>query len=92
MLHQPAAAPSDPAQTEAETATDVFLPRYLARIGYRGALAPMSTPAPVSASIASNGICPLGPFAENASIRWLLRGVAYPARREGVPYPSARRP
>ena len=39
MLHQPA-APSDPVQTEGETASDAFLPRYLARIGYRGALAP----------------------------------------------------
>ncbi|MGV3731577.1 MAG: arylamine N-acetyltransferase family protein [Sphingopyxis sp.] len=40
MLHQPAAAPSDALPTEEETASDAFLPRYLARIGYRGAPAP----------------------------------------------------
>lgn len=40
MLHQPAAVPPDSGQTESETASDAFLPRYLARIGYRGAPAP----------------------------------------------------
>ena len=40
MLHQPAAAPPDPVQTHGESASDRFLPRYLARIGYHSALAP----------------------------------------------------
>lgn len=39
MLHQPAAA-SDSARAGEEPPLDAFLPRYLARIGYRGALAP----------------------------------------------------
>lgn len=40
MLHQPAAAPSRPVESESEAESDAFLPRYLARIGYRGALTP----------------------------------------------------
>ncbi|ABF54082.1 arylamine N-acetyltransferase family protein [Sphingopyxis alaskensis] len=40
MLHQPTAAPPDTDQAGAETAAEAFLPRYLARIGYRGALVP----------------------------------------------------
>ncbi|BBB10783.1 arylamine N-acetyltransferase family protein [Sphingopyxis sp. FD7] len=40
MLHQPTAAASDSVHAGDETAPDAFLARYLARIGYRGALAP----------------------------------------------------
>src|SRR3546814_13301013 len=41
MLHYPA-APTDPADTgdASPDADDAFLPRYLARIGYSGAVAP----------------------------------------------------
>src|SRR3546814_12747248 len=41
MLHYPA-APTDPADTgdASPDAADAFLPRYLARIGYSGAVAP----------------------------------------------------
>jgi N-hydroxyarylamine O-acetyltransferase len=40
MLHYPAATPSDPVEAAAETPAAAFLPRYLARIGYAGPVAP----------------------------------------------------
>lgn len=40
MLHQPTAPASDSVHVGDESASDAFLARYLARIGYRGAPAP----------------------------------------------------
>ena len=40
MLHYPAAAPSDPVDDDADAPVEAFLPRYLARIGYAGPVAP----------------------------------------------------
>lgn len=40
MLHYPAAAPSDPADADVEPPAASLLTRYLARIGYRGPVAP----------------------------------------------------
>lgn len=40
MLHYPAATPSDPADSGADTPAAAFLPRYLARIGYAGPVTP----------------------------------------------------
>jgi N-hydroxyarylamine O-acetyltransferase len=40
MLHYPAATPSDPVDSDSDTPAEAFLPRYLARIGYRGPVAP----------------------------------------------------
>ena len=40
MLHYPAAAPSDPADADVEPLAASLLTRYLARIGYRGPVAP----------------------------------------------------
>ncbi len=40
MLHQPAATPFEPEDSGAEAPAEAFLPRYFARIGYRGPVAP----------------------------------------------------
>lgn len=40
MLHYPAAPPSDPVDSDGAAPAAAFLPRYLARIGYRGPVAP----------------------------------------------------
>jgi N-hydroxyarylamine O-acetyltransferase len=40
MLHYPAATPSDPVEANADAPAPAFLPRYLARIGYAGPIAP----------------------------------------------------
>lgn len=40
MLHYPATPPSDAVETDVDAAAAAFLPRYLARIGYRGPVAP----------------------------------------------------
>ncbi len=40
MLHYPAATPADPVDTDAAAPAAAFLPRYLARIGYTGPVAP----------------------------------------------------
>lgn len=40
MLHYPAATPADPGDTDAAAPVAAFLPRYLARIGYAGPVAP----------------------------------------------------
>lgn len=40
MLHYPAATPSDPVDSDGDAPAEAFLPRYLVRIGYRGAVAP----------------------------------------------------
>ena len=40
MLHYPAATPSDPVESDADAPIAAFLPRYLARIGYAGPVAP----------------------------------------------------
>lgn len=40
MLHYPAATPSDPAEVSTDAPAPAFLPRYLARIGYAGPIAP----------------------------------------------------
>ncbi len=40
MLHYPAATPSDPVDSGGEAPAESFLPRYLARIGYSGPVAP----------------------------------------------------
>lgn len=40
MLHYPAATPYDPVDSDSNAPAAAFLPRYLARIGYRGPVAP----------------------------------------------------
>ncbi|WP_447758636.1 arylamine N-acetyltransferase family protein [Sphingopyxis fribergensis] len=40
MLHYPAATPSDPVESDTEAPAEAFLPRYFARIGYKGPAAP----------------------------------------------------
>lgn len=40
MLHHPAATLADPVDPDMEAPADAFLPRYLARIGYAGPVAP----------------------------------------------------
>lgn len=40
MLHYPAATPSDPVDADGDAPAAAFLPRYLARIGYKGPVAP----------------------------------------------------
>lgn len=40
MLHYPAATPSGPVDSDNEAPAAAFLPRYLARIGYRGPVTP----------------------------------------------------
>ncbi|MHA4839367.1 arylamine N-acetyltransferase family protein [Sphingopyxis sp. MSC1_008] len=40
MLHYPAATPADPGDTDAAAPAAAFVPRYLARIGYAGRVAP----------------------------------------------------
>lgn len=40
MLHYPAAPPSDPVDDDVDAPVVAFLPRYLARIGYTGPVAP----------------------------------------------------
>lgn len=40
MLHYPAATPADPVDADTDAPAEAFLPRYLARIGYTGPVAP----------------------------------------------------
>ncbi len=40
MLHYPAATPADPVDSDTAAPAAAFLPRYLARIGYAGPVAP----------------------------------------------------